>query len=124
MGDYKPILFVLLFIFILGGVLNLVISPIYDVTTPDNSSLMYDAIDFIENGFGIGTTGILDIVFPDLEIITISPVTWLWFGNDKVTSFVVDQLTLMTYIPNSVLIPILIILLVTMIYGIISLIRG
>lgn len=124
MADFKPILYVFLFIFIFGFILNIFVAPFVPLNEVVEGSAMAVIIDFVEDGVSLTLGGVLSLVFPDIEIVNISPVTWFWFGLDFVTDFVIEQLTLMSYIPDSILIPLIVIFLITLIYSIIALIRG
>lgn len=123
MGEYKPIIFGVLLICLLGLVLNVFISPFVDNTAVNSGSILSGFINFVENGFTISVP-FLSSIFSSLSEVHISPVTWLWLGISPVTDFVVEQLTLMTYIPNIILIPILIIILVGFAYSLVTIVRG
>lgn len=116
MADFKPILITLLAIFLLAGALNLFVSPFVEVVEVQNDSVLSSFVNFIENGFTIN--------IPVIEDWEINPINWLFLGSSGIKSFFVEQLTLLTYIPDYFLIPLLIILLGGLIWSILALLRG
>lgn len=115
MTSFKPILGTLILVFGLGLILNVFVSPFVDTTEPQVNSSLEGLVGFVEDGF-----------YFDLPILgneTINPATWLWLGHDATTDFVVEQLTLMTYIPDAILVPLMIILLIALIYSFVIIIK-
>lgn len=123
MGEYKPLIFGVLLICLLGLILNVFISPFVDSTSVQSGSILYGFTNFVENGWSVNVP-FLSSIFSNIGTITLSPVTWLWLGINSVTDFVVGQLTLMTYIPNIILIPIVFIILIGFAYSLVTIIRG
>lgn len=116
MGDYKPVLYSVGFLLVIGLVLNIFVAPFIDTDTVVTDSILDGFIDFVENGF--------NITIPVVGEFSVSPVTWLWLGIDSVTDKVVDQLELMTYIPDSILSIIIILMILSLAYTVVTLIRG
>lgn len=102
MSDFKPIVSSLLIIFVLGIILNVTVAPFVDATDVQGDSVLSGLVVFIANGVTIDP--------PILGSINISPVTWLWFDINPVTDFIVEQLIILTYIPNVIALPIFIII--------------
>lgn len=115
MSNFKPILVTVLCIFVVGLFLNIFISPFVDSTGVVEDSILEGFIDFIEDGWTIS--------IPVIGEITMSPVTWFWFGIDAVTDFVVEQLTLLTYIPDTIALILIIIGILAMAFSVVTIIR-
>ena len=113
--DYKPLLYTVGFLLILGLSLNVFVAPFVSTSSVDSDSMLDGFINFVENGYDISFLG---------SSTTISPVTWLWLGIDGVTNKVVEQLELLTYIPDGVLSIIIILMILSLAYTVVSLIRG
>lgn len=116
MANFKPFLIMLVVVFILGAFLNIFVAPFHDYTEQTGDSILLDVADFIEDGVCIDLPLISEFCF--------SPVTILWAGIGAVTDFMVEQLTLLSYIPDIISIPILILLVLSLAYTIATLIRG
>lgn len=120
MANIKPLLYICTIVFLVAIFLEIVVSPFVDTSEPNNESLLYYASDFVENGVSLNFTipifGTLDFGF--------SPVTWLWLGIDSVTEIFVDYINLLTYVPDVVTIPLMIITILIFGFTIVTLVRG
>lgn len=120
MADFKPLLLFLLVFFTIGAFLNLAVSPFVDTTTPDPDSGLAGLSDFVSNGWAVNITV---PVFGTIST-TFNPASWLWFGIDSIGDFVIEQLNLLTYLPDELVIPMIILFIVSISYVILTLIRG
>lgn len=116
MGNNKPLIASVILILILGLVLNVFVSPFIDNPTIQEDSLIEGLINTIDNG--------VTLTLPIVGEFTINLVSIFWLGLDSVTDFIVEQLTLLTYIPNEILGIIMITFILSFALTISSLIRG
>ena len=134
MTNYRPLFYSIGIIFFLAIAVNLVVAPFVDVSTANPESFMvtsgihnfiYDIIvetsffssfnfdlDFLGNIFGLDLS--ITIPFPTLNIFAFLP--------SGARNFIGDQITLITYIPDMVLIPIAVLSILGIIWGVVKLI--
>lgn len=114
--DFKPILFVTLTLVLIGFFMGIFVNPHFSSVDPNPSSALYGLVDFVENGVSYD--------LPVLGTISFNPASWLWLGIDAVTDYFVDTLTSLTYLPNVLSIPLVVLLVIAFIFVVISLISG
>lgn len=95
----------------LGLILNIVVAPFIDTPTIQDDSILSNGINFIAGDWSIS---ILTLT------IDLNPLSWV----DSVQLFLVEQLTLLTYIPDSILSIIMVMFILSFTLYIIRLIRG
>lgn len=120
MADLRPILICVLGIFLIAGFLNFFISPFVSASTPSPDSILYSFSNFIENGVDLN---IPVPVFGTIDF-TFNPITMLWLGIDGITDFIVEQLNLLSYLPDVIIIPYMIIVVLVFGFTIWTLVRG
>lgn len=120
MADFKPLLIVFVSFFLIGAFLNLFIAPHLDLTSPSPNSVLYSFSDFIENGVDVD---ISVPIFGDIDF-SFSPVTWFWLGIDSVTDFIVEQINLLSYLPDVFVIPFLVVCILVFSWSIVTIVRG
>jgi hypothetical protein len=124
MADFKPLIVVLLILFVIGIFLNVFIVPFTNADDPNPDSVLYGTINLIENGISINDNTMWCAIVPLLCVIHVRPINILWFGIDWITDFIVDDLTALSYIPNIIIAPFMIIFTLALILSIIAIFRG
>jgi len=131
MGNWKPLFYSLMTIFFLAIVVELVITPFIEEITPNpNSFLSGDVFDvFLETfstdplidiplfdiNFTIFSNEVyIPICIPLLNPLALMPFSW--------AEFMMTRIVLMTYIPDIILIPVLILTSLGVIWGVVKLI--
>ena len=126
--ESKPLFITLIFLFSLGIILPIVASSFSDnVTTYNHDTFIGSFVNLIDNGFTFGSGGIinsvfslftnlLQFVFPNNNFPT-SFNPFNLFGT-QVNDFIVQQLSIFTYIPNLIAIPIFILMFVAIVFSI------
>lgn len=124
MTNWKPLFYVLIIILVVGGVLSVVLNNIYntDFSSPNPQSgfangPMYSLpVNWIQSSFisfFSVDTGISIFGFKITLPISINP--FALFGNDAQT-FLVQQINIITYIPDIILIPFIIVVLLALLW--------
>lgn len=103
MATFKPLLIFMVTLITVFLFINLVISPIYQIEDIQRKGITGSLADTVENGFNLES-------LPFLGNTTIKPISWFYLGNQAVESFLINQLTYMSIIPSVILLPISIIL--------------
>lgn len=117
MSNFKPLLATALFILVIGFFLNVFIAPHLDTTEPVTGSVLANFSNHVENGWEVTSV-------PVIGTITVNPVSWLWLGIDGVTDFMVEQLNILTYIPDTIALVIIVLSILGLAYSVVTLIRG
>lgn len=115
-GDWFPLYLSLIILFLLGGLIPLIIQGFVSEGIYDESSFIAPLINVVDNGFTIA-----DITLFGWNIwdgINFNPFDW--FGADF-NSFIINQISAFTFIPNYISIPLLIICILGLIYTLIKL---
>lgn len=120
MADLKPLLIVVTSFFLIGAFLNFFIAPHLDLTSPSNESVLYGLSNALEYNVTIGFT---IPIFGEIGV-TIEPVTWFWLGIDPVTDFLVEQVNLLSYVPDVFVVPFVVVCILVFGWSIVTLIRG
>ncbi len=115
MAEYKPLLYTLAFIFILGGVLSLMMSPFVDVNTYEPEGILTGFIELIEDGWTFN--------LPLLGERTINIISWFLLGSETAKEYLVNALVSLSLIPDLILTPIVIIMIVALIWSIVIIIK-
>lgn len=115
MTDYKPLLFAFVFALLFGVALPWIINDIVDVSTPETNSFLNPLINFSENGARLFE---FDFGIVDFDGFVFNPYSWL--GED-LNNFFTNSLIGMSYIPDYILVPLIILLFGSIIYGVIKL---
>lgn len=115
MVDYKAVLIIVVLLFTVGGLLTWIVSPHFENAEPNNESALYGLADSVENGHTVD--------LPILGNMTFNPVSWFWLGIDPVTEEIGDSLTSLTYIPDVIAVPFIILIIFSFSYLIITIIK-
>lgn len=128
MTNYRPLLYGLGSVFILALFMNLIISPFLDLSNPNPDSLIttsgvYDIFVAFLSGYAdfFEVTTDLTIFGFSFNIPIISDISDFVISiNNAFVGFITTQFTLITYIPDLMLIPYIIILSIALVYGLIK----
>lgn len=120
MASFKPLLFTLVLILTIGAILNLTVGNHVDLTSPASGSVLEGFSNFMENGWALSITV---PIFGSIDT-TINPVSWLWLGINSVDDFMVEQINLLSYLPDALSLPLLIVSILAFAFSILTLIRG
>jgi hypothetical protein len=104
MTDYKPLYFTLTLLLIIGVVMPLIISDFVDVSEVETDSILDPLITLVNEGVGIFGFN-LDI---------------FGFLGDTLQDSLVDYLTIFALIPEIILIPLIIIMIIGIVYTIVK----
>ena len=117
---FKPILFSVILVLVLGTFLTLFVAPFVDTNDPNENSSIYFVADFFDNGISISW----DVpIFGEIST-QFDPIGIFFSESNSIRIFIVDKINLMTYIPDVVIIPLMILVLMSLIYGVVAIIRG
>lgn len=120
MASFKPLLLTLGILFLVGAVLNLTIGNFQDISSPASGSILEGFSDFMENGWEFQITV---PIFGSIDS-SINPITWLWLSIDAVDDFMVEQINLLSYLPDALALPLLVFFILAFGFTIFTLIRG
>ena len=134
MTNYRPLFYAIGIIFLMAISVNLVVAPFIDVSTADTNSFLVTSGIFtfitdivVESSFFttfdfdldlIGNLLGLDITF-HIPFPVLNPFGMLPSGA---RNFIGEQITLITYIPDMILIPVMILSILGIIWGVTKLI--
>ena len=120
MADFKPLLISFLVIFLIGAFLNFFISPFVDSSTPESESVLAGFSSLVQDGVT------LEIPIPIFGTIDMSfnPITFFWLGIDGVTDFMVEQINLLSHLPDIIVIPMFVLIILAIGFSIITIVRG
>jgi hypothetical protein len=120
MAEFKYLALIFISVFLLAALLNLAVAPYSGSLSPNNESILYGFAGFVENG----TSVYIDVpVFGEIDF-SFNPVSMLWLGFDGITDFMVTQINLLTYVPDSIIIPLIAFFIAIFGFVIFTLIRG
>lgn len=112
MSEYIPLYISLGLIFIIGGFIPLIISGFIDVSEPSSDSFIASISDFIDTGFTIPIFGFFNL--------SINPFGLFGEGFEDI---LISRLNAFSYLPNSISIPLLILILVGFVISLITIIK-
>lgn len=120
MSNYKPLIISLLVLFVFGIIINLTVSPFADTTQISEDSVLNSAfyennIDFIVNPKVIDfiDTGLIFDI-PIFNLFVIVPET--------ARTTISQQFIIMSYVPNFLLVPFMILFAISILWGVVKLI--
>lgn len=116
MGEWKPLFIVLFILVLIGVVIPLSLSGFQEVGDYNNASVVSPVIESFNSAWCIGET--IDRWIPGNQTMCLSTASLV--GND-VNSYLVSYLSAFTFIPNWIVIPIVIFLVLGSLYTIIKL---
>lgn len=116
-GNWKPLFFALTALFLVGGLLNLIVGSFVDLsnTQPPNG-FMGNIYHFVHDGFNITISlpVVGDVSFP-FNIFAVG------IGGEFVKDFVSQQILILSFVPDLILIPGMILFIIAIIYSIVKL---
>lgn len=115
MATFKPLLIFMTILIGIFLIINLFISPVYDPDQIEVSESTESLINVIDEGW--------DLNLPLIEDATIKPISYLYFGSETVETFLINQITYLSLFPSVLLTPILILLIGSLGWAIIILIK-
>lgn len=126
--EYKPLFYTIFFLIAIGIILPLVATAFPDnITTYNNDNFVGSFVNLIDNGFIIGGNGFFNsivnfIVFfipgggtGNFDGIALNPFNL--FGTE-VNDYIVSLLSVFTYIPNIIAVPIFVVLVIAIVFSI------
>lgn len=141
MTNYRPLFYSLGIIFLFAIIINLVATPYIDTSQVDESSFLYtsgiyehiqnsidgDFLNFIDLDFDLGGSILADIpliggLFDFALTIPIPTINLLSLLPSGALTFINTQLVLFSYIPDIILIPVSILIILGIIWGVVKLI--
>jgi hypothetical protein len=115
MGEWEPMFYALIGLFIIAGIIPFFLTGFVDVEDVNiNNTVLNNTINFIEDGTNIT---IPIPIFPDIVI----PFNIFSYVSEGVKDFIVTELTYLSLIPNWILYPFIVLFLLGLIYSIIKL---
>lgn len=111
MGEYWPLYVSLGILLVVGVLVPLVVADFYDPSEIEVSGVLSPLFDFIDNG--------ITVDLPLIGEIGINPFDWIGSLKDSL----LDYISYMSMIPNILLVPLTIIMIIGIIWGLIALFK-
>lgn len=117
-GSWKLLIFPFMIIFIIGIVFNLVVQPFVDNGVPINNEPSF-IVSAMQNIIATGNIFNVSVISIPLLVTTLDiPVPNIFnIFPDSIQSFIINQVTIFSYLPTEIQVPLAIIITLSFIYA-------
>lgn len=121
MANFKYVLACVVSVLLIGVVLNLFIAPFVDTSEPAENSTLEGFATFVDEGINVS---LIELPLIGEIGFNFDPTEYIMLGITEANDFVIQQVNLLTYLPDMFVLAFVVVIILVFGYLIIAILRG